>query len=43
MDQFDNSIDAKHREEPHREYCFFHTSRSTLVAREKCAGIRGPR
>jgi hypothetical protein len=45
IDQFDNSIDAMHRyndlhrEEPHREYCFFHTSRSTLVARERYAGM----
>jgi hypothetical protein len=49
IDQFDNSIAAMnkyndlHREEPHREYCFFHTSRPSLVARERYAGIRGPR
>ncbi|MCR8635820.1 hypothetical protein [Paenibacillus radicis (ex Xue et al. 2023)] len=32
-----------HREEPHREYCFFHTSRPELVARERYIGVRGPR
>ncbi|REE70547.1 hypothetical protein A8990_12932 [Paenibacillus taihuensis] len=32
-----------HRQEPEREYCFFHTSRPELVARERYVGIRGPR
>ncbi|ANE46864.1 hypothetical protein SY83_11915 [Paenibacillus swuensis] len=32
-----------HRQEPNREYCFFHTSRPELVARERYVGIRGPR
>ncbi|QGQ99325.1 hypothetical protein EHS13_32915 [Paenibacillus psychroresistens] len=47
IDQFDNSIAAMnkyndlHREEPHREYCFFHTTHPSLVARERYAGIRG--
>lgn len=32
-----------HHEDPHREYCFFHTSRPEVVARERYVGIRGPR
>jgi hypothetical protein len=49
IDRFNNSSDAMkryselHREQPHREYCFFHTSRQSLVARERYAGIRGTR
>jgi hypothetical protein len=49
IDRFNNSMDAMHRyselhqSQPHREYCFFHTSRSALVARERYAGIRGQR
>ena len=47
IDRFEKSIEAMHRydklrqEQPHREYCFFHTSRSNLVARERYMGIRG--
>jgi hypothetical protein len=49
IDRFSTSTDALkryselHREEPQREFCFFHTSRESLVARERYAGIRGPR
>ena len=49
LDRFNNSPDAMrryyelHREQPHKEYCFFHTSRPALVAQERYAGIRGPR
>jgi hypothetical protein len=32
-----------HQVDPHREYCFFHTSRPEVVARERYVGIRGPR
>lgn len=32
-----------HREDPHREYCFFHTSRPKIMARERYVGVRGPR
>ena len=32
-----------HREDPGREYCFFHTSRPELVARERYVGVRGSR
>ncbi|MEK3688277.1 hypothetical protein [Paenibacillus sp. FSL R10-2736] len=32
-----------HQGDPHREYCFFHTSRPEVVARERYVGIRGPR
>ncbi|EGL15241.1 hypothetical protein HMPREF9413_5877 [Paenibacillus sp. HGF7] len=32
-----------HREQPYREYGFFHTSREKLKLREKWAGVRGPR
>lgn len=32
-----------HQEDPHREYCFFHTSRPEIVARERYVRIRGPR
>ncbi len=28
-----------HREQPYREYGFFHTSRETLKLREKWAGV----
>lgn len=49
VDRFGDSTSALrryselHRQEPHREYCFFHTSRPALVARERYAGVRGPR
>lgn len=49
IDSFEDSTDALkryselHREDPHREYCFFHTSRPEVVARERYVGIRGPR
>jgi len=49
IDTFDDSIQALrryselHKDNPHREYCFFHTSRPKLVARERYVGIRGPR
>lgn len=49
IDRFDNSTSAMrrynelHKREPHREYCFFHTSRPALVARERYVGVRGPR
>ena len=49
VDRFENSLDAMDRyeklrkEQPQREYCFFHTSRPNLVARERYMGIRGPR
>jgi hypothetical protein len=49
IDAFDDSTEALrryselHRKEPHREYCFFHTSRPELVARERYVGVRGPR
>ena len=29
-----------HREDPGREYCFFHTSRPELIARERDVGVR---
>lgn len=32
-----------HREQPYREYGFFHTSRKILKLREKWAGVRGSR
>jgi len=31
-----------HKQDPYREYCFFHTSRSQLVARERYVGLRRP-
>jgi len=49
IDSFDDSVKALkryselHRQEPHREYCFFHTSRPEVVARERYVGVRGPR
>ncbi|WP_240418103.1 hypothetical protein [Paenibacillus periandrae] len=49
IDAFDDPTKARrryselHREEPQREYCFFHTSRPELVARERYVGVRGPR
>ncbi|MFB5761998.1 hypothetical protein [Paenibacillus medicaginis] len=49
IDSFDDSTKALkrytelHREDPHREYCFFHTSRSEIVAKERYIGVRGPR
>jgi hypothetical protein len=49
IDTFADSTEALrryselHRQEPGREYCFFHTSRPELVARERYVGIRGPR
>ncbi len=32
-----------HKQNPHRENCFFYTSRPKLVARERYVGVRGPR
>lgn len=49
IDSFDDSVKALkkyselHQKEPHREYCFFHTSRNEVVARERYVGVRGPR
>lgn len=49
IDRFDDSKVAMkryyelHREEPYKEYGFFHTSREKLQLREKWAGVRGPR
>lgn len=49
VDRFENSLKAMERYEklrkkhPQREYCFFHTSRESLVARERYMGIRGSR
>lgn len=49
IDRFDNSLDAMghyeklRKDQPQREFCFFHTSRENLVARERYMGIRGPR
>lgn len=49
VDRFDDSTLAMrrynelHKQDPHREYCFFHTSRHALVARERYVGLRGPR
>lgn len=49
IDTYDDSTGALqryselHRENPQREYCFFHTSRPELIARERYVGIRGPR
>lgn len=49
IDRFESSLDAMDRyeelrkDQPEREYCFFHTSREKLVARERYVGIRGPR
>ncbi|MNM77766.1 hypothetical protein D3C81_896330 [compost metagenome] len=49
IDSYEDSTKAMkryselHREDPHREYCFFHTSRPEVVARERYVGIRGPR
>lgn len=49
VDRFDDSRSALRRyselykRDPHREYCFFHTSRPTLIARERYVGVRGPR
>ena len=49
IDSFEDSTEALkryselHREDPHREYCFFHTSRPTVVARERYVGVRGLR
>lgn len=49
IDRFDDSTVAMkryyelHREQPYREYGFFHTSREKLKLREKWAGVRGPR
>ncbi|MFH5187414.1 hypothetical protein ACHHV8_35220 [Paenibacillus sp. TAB 01] len=49
IDRFDDSTVAMkryyelHREQPYREYVFFHTSRETLKLREKWAGVRGAR
>jgi hypothetical protein len=49
IDRFEESALAMrryyelHKQEPHREYCFFHTSRSVLVASERYVGLQGPR
>ncbi|ASA19488.1 hypothetical protein [Paenibacillus donghaensis] len=49
IDSYEDSSEALkryselHRKDPHREYCFFHTSRPVVVARERYVGIRGPR
>lgn len=49
IDRFEESIEAMHRydelrqKQPNREYCFFHTSRPNLVARERYVAIRGAR
>ncbi|MDF2660960.1 MAG: hypothetical protein K0Q94_3751 [Paenibacillus sp.] len=49
IDSFDDSVKALkryselHKKDPHREYCFFHTSRSEVVANERYVGVRGPR
>ncbi|MCJ7842870.1 hypothetical protein MUB24_18700 [Lederbergia sp. NSJ-179] len=49
IDRFEKSSEAMRRydelrkEKPYREYCFFHTSRPNLVARERYVGIRGLR
>lgn len=49
IDRFESSSEAMdryadlRRDQPQREYCFFHTSRNHLVARERNVGIRGPR
>lgn len=49
VDKFENSLEAMdsyeklRKDQPQREYCFFHTSRENLVARERYMGIRGPR
>jgi hypothetical protein len=49
IDSFDDSMKALkkyselHKNEPHREYCFFHTSRPEVVARERYVGVRGLR
>lgn len=46
IDSFENALSAMNRYEeirkkqPHREYCFFHTSRKNLMARERYAGIQ---
>ncbi|OMF25624.1 hypothetical protein BK133_21270 [Paenibacillus sp. FSL H8-0548] len=49
IDSFDDSEKALkrygelHGKEPHREYCFFHTSRPEVVARERYVGVRRSR
>lgn len=49
IDSFDDSMKALkkyselHQNEPHREYCFFHTSRPEIVAKERYVGVRGLR
>lgn len=49
IDRFENSVSAMNRyeelrkDQSQREYCFFHTSRKNLVARERYAGIRSSR
>ncbi|MFC3747412.1 hypothetical protein [Paenibacillus sp. GCM10012306] len=49
IESFDDSTKALkryselHKEAPHREYCFFHTSRPSVVAKERYVGIRGLR
>jgi hypothetical protein len=49
INRFEKSVQAMLRydelrkEKPNCEYCFFHTSRPNLVARERYVGIRGSR
>lgn len=49
IDRFDSSTAAMrhynelHRQQPHREYCFFHTSHPNLIARERYAVFRKTR
>lgn len=49
IDRFESSVEAMNRygelrkDQPQREYCFFHTSRENLVARKRYVGIRGLR
>lgn len=48
INRYDNSPEAMrryyelHRQNPTKEYGFFHTSRPTLIAIEKYVGVRGP-
>lgn len=49
IDSFEDSVKALkryselHKKDPHREYCFFHTSRPEVIANERYVGVRGPR
>lgn len=46
IDRFENAVSAMNRyeelrkDQPHREYCFFHTSRKNLMARERYEGFQ---